>query len=77
MPLPHKPEPENRSGSTPGRTSPAETREIEPTDLPLYCPRDDMALWNHHPRVYLTLEDDEAVLCPYCGTRYVLKAPTP
>ena len=77
MPIPHKPEPDGTSGGTAGQTSPAQTREIEPADLPVYCPRDDMTLWNHHPRVYLALEDSATALCPYCGTLYVLKEPTP
>ena len=26
-----------------------------------------------HPRVYLNMGDDNAIDCPYCGRRYVLK----
>jgi uncharacterized Zn-finger protein len=30
-------------------------------------------LWNSHPRVFLPISDDGEALCPYCGTRYVLR----
>ena len=42
-------------------------------DLPLSCPRPQDALWNMHPRVYLPVEDQGEVACPYCGARYVLE----
>lgn len=47
---------------------------IKSSDLPLYCPMDDQALWCAHPRVYLSIEDsaDKTVRCPYCGTLYRL-----
>ncbi|MGH8685571.1 MAG: zinc-finger domain-containing protein [Nitrosospira sp.] len=50
-------------------------RQIEVTgdDLPLHCPMPSMLLWNSHPRVFLPIEDTGEALCPYCGTRYVLK----
>ncbi len=41
-------------------------------DLPLYCPRSDMSLWNTHPRVYLPINKDYDATCPYCGTVYRL-----
>ncbi|MBO68193.1 MAG: hypothetical protein CL398_07760 [Acidiferrobacteraceae bacterium] len=41
-------------------------------DLPLYCPNKDTMLWSAHPRVYLAIELDNEVVCPYCGTIYVL-----
>ncbi|MGV6816076.1 MAG: zinc-finger domain-containing protein [Thiotrichales bacterium] len=46
-------------------------------ELPLYCPRDKEKTWALHPRVFLDIEDapDHRVICPYCGTRYVLQAP--
>lgn len=58
------------SGRNPGRD-----REVEVTvaDLPLHCPLPSQKLWNSHPRVFLTIEATGSVLCPYCGTRYVLK----
>ena len=49
------------------------TVEITATELPLHCPTADQMLWNAHPRVFLAIEETGEVLCPYCGTRYVLK----
>ena len=50
-------------------------RQIEVTaaDLPLHCPMPAMLLWNAHPRVFLPIDKTGEELCPYCGTRYVLK----
>lgn len=50
-------------------------RQIEITgdDLPLHCPIPSMRLWNSHPRVFLPIEATGEALCPYCGTRYILK----
>ena len=47
--------------------------EVTAADLPLHCPMPSMLLWNAHPRVYLPIEKTGEALCPYCGTRYVLK----
>ena len=47
--------------------------EITGGDLPLHCPTPEQMLWNAHPRVYLPIESNGEALCPYCGTRYVLK----
>ncbi|MBS1155470.1 MAG: hypothetical protein H6R07_1394 [Proteobacteria bacterium] len=51
-------------------------REIEVTahDLPLHCPMPDMVKWNSHPRVFLDIATTGEALCPYCGTKYRLKA---
>jgi uncharacterized Zn-finger protein len=53
-----------------------EGREIEITakDLPLHCPTDEVALWCSHPRVFLDIAETGRAMCPYCGTRYRLKA---
>jgi uncharacterized Zn-finger protein len=48
--------------------------EISAKDLPLHCPTDEMALWCSHPRVFLDVATTGEALCPYCGTRYRLKA---
>ncbi len=49
-------------------------REVKRAELPLHCPTDDMALWSGHPRVYLPIEAAGGeLLCPYCGTRYILR----
>ncbi|MEE2804992.1 MAG: zinc-finger domain-containing protein [Pseudomonadota bacterium] len=50
----------------------ASERRIALEDLPLHCPTDDSPLWSAHPRVFLPIEDAGEVLCPYCGTRYIL-----
>lgn len=42
-------------------------------DLPLSCPLPSMSLWNSHPRVYLPIEAEREVQCPYCGTHFVLE----
>lgn len=47
--------------------------EISDDQLPLHCPMDGMSLWNSHPRVYLPIEENGEVRCPYCGAIYVLK----
>jgi uncharacterized Zn-finger protein len=49
--------------------------EISRSALPLRCPLPEMSLWNSHPAVYLPIEDapDGRMLCPYCGTEFVLK----
>ena len=53
-----------------------EPREIVVTakDLPLHCPTSETALWCSHPRVFLDVAATGSVLCPYCGTKYRLKA---
>ena len=46
---------------------------ITAADLPLHCPMPSMALWNSHPRVYLSMSSGSAK-CPYCGAEYTLKS---
>lgn len=41
-------------------------------DLPLCCPQKDERLWDGHPRVYLDIEKEGSVACPYCETVYTL-----
>lgn len=58
-------------------TSSAKTHEkivVTKDDLPLSCPRPQDEVWNMHPRVYLPIEKEGEVTCPYCGATYVLKA---
>ncbi len=45
---------------------------IRRQDLPLSCPRPDEEVWNMHPRVYLALDAQGSVTCPYCGATYQL-----
>lgn len=47
---------------------------VTPDDLPLACPTREMCVWQGHPRVYLAIEQTGSAQCPYCGTRYQLKA---
>ena len=47
--------------------------DVRRADLPLSCPQPSTALWNSHPRVYLSIEADGGTShCPYCGATYVL-----
>lgn len=48
--------------------------EVTEQDLPLHCPNPAMPLWSSHPRVFLDLAAEGEAMCPYCGTRYRLKA---
>jgi len=50
------------------------TIEVSAKDLPLHCPTPQTALWCSHPRVFLDVSASGEALCPYCGTRYRLKA---
>ena len=54
----------------------AAQNEIEVTakDLPLHCPTNEVALWCSHPRVFLDIAETGHAMCPYCGTKYRLKA---
>lgn len=54
--------------------SDVKTVEVTAKDLPLHCPTGAVALWASHPRVYLDVARTGEVTCPYCGTKYVLKA---
>jgi uncharacterized Zn-finger protein len=54
----------------------SDVKEIEITakDLPLHCPTAAVAAWSSHPRVFLDVAKTGQVSCPYCGTKYKLKA---
>ncbi len=62
----------------PARTATASSKapqrhEVRRADLPLSCPLPSMAVWDEHPRVYLSIvEDGGESQCPYCGAIYVL-----
>ena len=62
----------DRSMSKP-QTEKIPVRTVTPKDLPLSCPPKDQALWDMHPRVYLPIEAEGQVVCPYCSAHYVLK----
>lgn len=62
-----------QSASAPPSALAQKTYEVRRADLPLSCPLPSMAVWNEHPRVYLSIvEDGGRSQCPYCGTHYVL-----
>lgn len=48
--------------------------QITRQNLPLACPLPNSTLWNAHPRVYLPIEKTGEAFCPYCGTKYTLRA---
>ena len=48
--------------------------EVSANDLPLHCPTKEVALWASHPRVFLDMALSGQATCPYCGTKYKLKA---
>ena len=48
--------------------------ELLAHDLPAFCPNPAMPVWNHHTRVFLDVTKRGEAMCPYCGTRYRLKA---
>ena len=54
--------------------SKAQEIEVSAKDLPLHCPTPEVALWSSHPRVFLDVAKTGHAACPYCGTKYKLKA---
>jgi uncharacterized Zn-finger protein len=36
----------------------------------VFCPNPKMALWSHHPRVFIDVATTGEGKCPYCGTVY-------
>jgi uncharacterized Zn-finger protein len=40
----------------------------------VFCPNPKMKLWSGHPRVFIDVATTGEGQCPYCGTRYRLKA---
>ena len=63
-----------QSASSAPSSAPAQKiYEVHRADLPLSCPLPSMAVWNEHPRVYLSIvEDGGRSKCPYCGADYIL-----
>ena len=49
-----------------------ESVEMKKSQLPAYCPTEEMGLFNSHPRVYIPLEEKKEANCPYCGTHFKL-----
>ena len=50
-----------------------ETIVITPYDLPLHCAGPQNETWNGHPRVFLPIESNSSIECPYCGAVYRLE----
>lgn len=46
--------------------------DITPHDLPLHCSGADNETWNGHPRVFLPIQSNSEIECPYCGAVYRL-----
>ena len=46
--------------------------DVQPGELPVFCPNPRMPLWSSHPRVFLDVAATGEAACPYCGTRYRL-----
>ncbi len=52
-----------------------DARWVTRKDLPLCCPLPGEEVWNMHPRVYLSIDEEPSgeIACPYCGARYRLQ----
>ncbi len=37
------------------------------------CPSKNSSSWNHHPKIYLHLKENQFKQCPYCGTSFIYK----
>lgn len=45
---------------------------ITPAQLPLHCSGPKNETWNGHPRVFLPIQSNSTIECPYCGATYQL-----
>ena len=50
-----------------------DTIVITPHDLPLDCAGPQNESWYGHPRVFLPIESNSSIECPYCGAVYRLE----
>ena len=52
---------------------------IKPHDLPLHCNGEatHTQAWSGHPRVFLPIQSNSQIECPYCGTIYQLDGEIP
>lgn len=57
---------------TPATSCSQKRYEVHLADLPMSCPMPGKTLWDGHPRVYLEIQTNGEVLCPYCSALYVL-----
>jgi len=39
----------------------------------VHCPMPGNPVWNHHPMVYLQLDEKGMATCPYCGSGFQKK----
>ena len=46
---------------------------VSKENLPVACPPRDERVWDAHPRVYLSKDDHGLIVCPYCGTEFILQ----
>lgn len=60
------------SAST-AKSAPERVVEVTRDQLPLSCPPPGADVYSMHPRVWLPIEKSGEAVCPYCGTRYVLR----
>lgn len=60
--------------SEPKTLEPRAVVELSAKDLPAFCPNPAMPLWAGHPRVFIDALQHGGGQCPYCGTRYRLRA---
>jgi len=51
--------------------------DVDPGDLPIFCPNPQMPLWSSHPKVFLDVAENGIARCPYCGTRYHVRGAPP
>lgn len=58
-------------------TTNTSTVMLTPHDLPLHCTGPRHETWNGHPRVFLPIQSNGTIECPYCGTRYQLNGEVP
>lgn len=47
---------------------------VKRADLPLCCPLPADKVWDKHPRIYLPIEEEGSVVCPYCSASYTLES---
>lgn len=48
------------------------THHVEDREVIVCCPPENVNVWDLHPRVYLALNENGSVACPYCGDIYTM-----
>lgn len=54
-------------------TSKPSVNTITAQELPLICTGPVHETWNGHPRVFLPIQSNSSIECPYCGKQYHLE----